>query len=99
MPNLNLVEVSAHSIFSASQTKTEVSMERILAALGLAAGGSETDVLIAINSLLTSSTAIAVAAGLTKDAKSEAIATAVQSAFADRKKIAIAAGKAGDRDR
>lgn len=71
-------------------------MKRLLAALGLAEGGSEDDVLVAINSLLTSSTAIAVAAGLTKDAKSEAIATAVQSAFADRKKIAIAAGKNED---
>ena len=69
-------------------------MKRLLAALGLSEGGSEDDVLVAINSLLTSSTALAVAAGLTKDAKSEQIALAVQSAFADRKKIAIAAGKA-----
>lgn len=96
VPNLDLFEVSAHSIFSAAQPTTEVSMKRLLAALGLAEGGSEDDVLVAINSLLTSSTAIAVAAGLTKDAKSEAIATAVQSAFADRKKIAIAAGKKED---
>lgn len=94
IPNLDLFEVSAHTIFSAAQTTTEVSMKRLLAALGLSEGGSEDDVLVAINSLLTSSTAIAVAAGLTKDAKSEAIATAVHSAFADRKKIAIAAGKA-----
>lgn len=94
IPNLDLFEISAHSIFSAAQTTTEVSMKRLLAALGLAEGGSEDDVLVAINSLLTSSTAIAVAAGLTKDAKSEAIATAVHTAFADRKKIAIAAGKA-----
>ncbi len=92
-PNLDLGEVSAHSIFSAAN-RTEVSMKQILAALELADGASESDVLIAINSLLTSSTAIAVAAGLTKDAKSEAIATAVQSAIADRKKIAIAAGQA-----
>ena len=68
-------------------------MKQILAALGLAEGGSENDVLSAINSLLTSSTAIAVAAGLTKDAKSDAIAVAVQTAIADRKKIAIAAGQ------
>ena len=95
VPNLDLIEISAHSIFSAAQT-TEVSMKRLLAALGLAEGGSEDDVLVAINSLLTSSTAIAVAAGLTKDAKSEAIATAVHTAFADRKKIAIAAGKKED---
>lgn len=95
VPNLDLFEISAHSIFSAAQT-TEVSMKRLLAALGLAEGGSEDDVLVAINSLLTSSTAIAVAAGLTKDAKSEAIATAVHTAFADRKKIAIAAGKKED---
>ncbi|MFK3690408.1 phage protease [Agrobacterium tumefaciens] len=96
VPNLDLFEISAHSIFSAAQPTTEVSMKRLLAALGLAEGGSEDDVLVAINSLLTSSTAIAVAAGLTKDAKSEAIATAVQSAFADRKKIALAAGKKED---
>lgn len=94
VPNLDLFEVSAHSIFSAVQTPTEVPMKRILAALGLTEGGSEDDVLVAINSLLTSSTALALAAGLTKDAKSEAIAIAVQSAFADRKKIAVAAGKA-----
>lgn len=96
VPNLDLFEVSAHSIFSTRNTEPEVSMKKVLAALGLADGGSEDDVLIAINSLLTSSTAIAVAAGLTKDAKSEAIATAVQSAFADRKKIALAAGKKED---
>lgn len=91
-PNLNLTEVSAHSLFSAKPT-TEAPMKQILAALGLSEGSSETDVLTAINSLLTSSTAIAVAAGLTKDAKSEEIAVAVQSIFADRKKIAIAAGQ------
>lgn len=68
-------------------------MKRVLAALGLADGTSEDDVLTAVNSLLTSSTAIATAAGLTKDAKSEQVMTAVQSAFADRKKIAIAAGQ------
>lgn len=96
VPNLDLFEISAHSIFSTRNTEPEVSMKKVLAALGLADGGSEDDVLVAINSLLTSSTAIAVAAGLTKDAKSEAIATAVQSAFADRKKIAIAAGKKED---
>ncbi len=95
VPNLNLSEVSAHSIFSAAPT-TEVSMKKVLAALGLSEGGSEDDVIVAINSLLTSSTAIAVAAGLTKDAKSEAVALAVQSAIADRKKIAIAAGQKED---
>lgn len=94
IPNLDLFEVSAHSVFSATQPKTEVSMKRLLAALGLSEGGSEDDVLVAINSLLTSSTALALAAGLTKDAKSEEISLAVHSAFADRKKIAIAAGKA-----
>lgn len=92
-PNLDMAEVSAHSIFSAA-TPNEVSMKRVLAALGLADGTSEDDALIAINSLLTSSTAIAVAAGLTNDAKSDAIAVAVQTVFADRKRIAIAAGQA-----
>jgi phage I-like protein len=90
-PNLVMAEVSAHSIFQ--QAHEEETMKQILAALGLAEGASENDVLVAINSYLTSSTAIAAAAGLTKDAKSEAILTAVQSAFADRKKIAIAVGK------
>nr|WP_298099754.1 phage protease [uncultured Shinella sp.] len=89
-PNLVMSEVSAHSIFQKAQ---EEPMKRVLAALGLAEGASEDDVLVAINSYLTSSTAIAVAAGLTKDAKSDAILTAVQSAFADRKKIAVAVGK------
>lgn len=90
-PNLNMAEVSAHSVFH--RTHKEEPMDKLIAALGLAEGASEADVLTAVNSLLTSSTAIAVAAGLTKDAKSEAILTAVQSAVADRKKIAIAAGK------
>jgi len=89
-PNLVMSEVSAHSIFPQAQ---EEPMKRLLAALGLAEGASEDDALVAINSYLTSSTAIAVAAGLTRDAKSDAILTAVQSAFADRKKIAIAVGK------
>ncbi|OJF90639.1 hypothetical protein AX761_23355 [Rhizobium sp. 58] len=91
-PNLDMAEVSAHSFFHAKHNE-EAPMKLILAALGLAEGGSENDVLIAINSLLTSSTAIATAAGLTKDAKSDAIAVAVQTAIADRKKIAIAAGQ------
>lgn len=95
VPNLHMAEVAAHSFFSA-KTNEEASMKNILAALGLAEGASENDVLIAINSLLTSSTAIAAAAGLTKDAKSDAVATAVQTAFADRKKIAIAAGQKED---
>lgn len=90
-PNLVMAEVSAHSIFQAAHE--EETMKNILAALGLAEGASEADALVAINSYLTSSTAIAAAAGLTRDAKSEAILTAVQSAFADRKKIAIAVGK------
>ncbi|WP_440410637.1 phage protease [Neorhizobium petrolearium] len=94
-PNLNLPEVTAHSIFSAT-ANTEVSMKKVLAALGLSEGTGEYDVLAAINSLLTSSTAIAVAAGLTKDAKSEAVLAAVQSTVADRKKIAIAAGQKED---
>lgn len=95
VPNVNLAEVSAHTIFHQAAHEGET-MKKVLAALGLAEGASEEDVLVAINSLLTSSTAIAVAAGLTKDAKSDAIATAVQTVFADRKKIAIAAGKKED---
>lgn len=94
VPNLDMVEISAHSVFQSQPHQTEVTMKRVLAALGLAEGTSEDDVLTAVNSLLTSSTAIAAAAGLTKDAKSEQIQLAVQSAFADRKKIAIAAGQA-----
>lgn len=91
VPNINMAEVSAHTIFH--QAHEGDPMKRVLAALGLAEGASEDDALVAVNSLLTGSTAIAVAAGLTKDARSEAIATAVQTAFADRRKIAIAAGQ------
>ncbi len=40
-PNLDLGEVSAHSIFSAAN-QAEVSMKQILAALSLADGASET---------------------------------------------------------
>ncbi|CAD7055417.1 hypothetical protein RHAB21_00713 [Pseudorhizobium halotolerans] len=94
VPNINMAEVSAHTIFQ--QPPQEENMKKVIAALGLADGAGEDDVLVAINSLLTSSTAIAAAAGLTKDAKSDAIATAVQTAFADRKKIAIAAGQKED---
>ncbi|WP_428429529.1 phage protease [Pararhizobium sp.] len=90
-PNLHMAEVSAHSVF---RSTNEVPMKNILAALGLADGASEADVLTAINSLLTSSTAIAVAAGLTKDAAPAVVLTAVNSAFADRKAIATATGKA-----
>jgi phage I-like protein len=93
VPNLDMIEVSAHSVFNFQPPTTEVPMKRVLAALGLADGTGEDDVLTAVNSLLTSSTAIATAAGLSKDAKSEQVMTAVQSAFADRKKIAIAAGQ------
>ncbi|WP_188134506.1 phage protease [Rhizobium sp. RU35A] len=97
-PNLDIPEVAAHSFFQQASTG-DLPMKQVLAALGLAEGASENDALIAINSLLTSSTAIAAAAGLTKDAKSEEILAAVNSAFADRAALAQIVGKpaaAGD---
>ena len=89
-PNLNgLAELSAHSVFQQTpNSNNEDNMDELLAALGLETGASEDDVLIAVNSLLTGASAIAVAAGLAKDAKPEEVLTAVQSAFADRDAVA-----------
>jgi hypothetical protein len=70
------------------------SMDKILAALGLAKGTNEDGVVAAINAHLTSSTAIAKAAGLTEAAKGEEILAAVNSLVTDRAKLAQAAGLA-----
>ena len=89
-PNLyDLAELSAHSVFQQTpNSNNEDNMDKLLAALGLKTGASEDDVLLAVNSLLTGASAIAVAAGLAKDAKPDEVLTAVQSAFADRDAVA-----------
>lgn len=90
-PAVDMVAVSASTLLP-STSSTGDSMDKILAALGLQAGTNEDGVIAAINSLLTSSTAIAQAAGLTKDATSEQVLAAVKVAFGDKKTIATAAG-------
>lgn len=90
-PNLDLVAVAASAFFPLNN-QTGDSMDKILAALGLAKGTNEDGVIAAINSMLTSSTAIARAAGLTDTAKPDEILAAVNSIVADRGKFAQAAG-------
>lgn len=75
VPNLDLAAVAA----SADLNQQEETMEQIALALGLPQGASEADILAAINSVLTSTAAMAVVVGLDKTAKPEAILTAVQS--------------------
>ncbi|MEI9410718.1 phage protease [Mesorhizobium salmacidum] len=91
-PNLDLVAVAASALFNSNENGA--SMDKILAALGLAKGTNEDGVVAAINAHLTSSTAIAKAAGLTETAKSEEILAAVNTIVADRTKFAQAAGLA-----
>lgn len=76
VPNLDLAAVAA----SAQSTNQEENMDKIALALGLAQGASEGEILAAINSVLTSTAAMAVAVGLDKSAKPDAILTAVQAA-------------------
>lgn len=78
-PNFDLTEVAASAHNSHTRNKT---MDEILAALGLAAGSGESEVLSAINAMLDNSTAIASAVGLDKGAKPADILTAVNSAVA-----------------
>ncbi|SDA39205.1 phage protease [Mesorhizobium qingshengii] len=92
-PNLDLIAVAASALFPLNN-QTGDSMDKILAALNLAKGTNEDDVVAAINSYLTSSTAIAKAAGLTDTAKPDEIVAAVNSIVADRTKFAEAAGLA-----
>lgn len=89
-PNLDLVAVAASALFPSNENGA--SMDKILAALGLAKGTNEDGVVAAINAHLTSSTAIARAAGLTETAKPEDVVTAINSIVADRAKFAQAAG-------
>lgn len=90
-PALELATVAASALFP-KETDEGNDMDKILTALGLPAGSDETAVLSAIHALLTSSTAMARAAGLTDKAKPGEVQAAVLSALADRSKIAVAAG-------
>lgn len=78
-PNLDLAAVAASTTFSTEETPM---LKNIALALGLAEAASEADILTAINSSLTSASAIAVAAGLPATAKGTEVLTAVQSAAA-----------------
>jgi len=92
-PNLDLVAVAASALLNVNN-QTGDSMDKILAALGLAKGTNEDGVVAAINAHLTSSTVIAKAAGLTETANGEQILAAVNSLVTDRTKFAKAAGLA-----
>ncbi|MER8439555.1 phage protease [Mesorhizobium sp. M1312] len=94
-PNLDLVAVAASALFPLNNP-TGDSMEKILAALGLAKGTTEDSVVAAINTMQTSSKAIAKAAGLAETANQAEILTAVNSIVSDRTKLAAAAGLAAD---
>lgn len=76
-PALDLAQVAASAAFSIDEPSEEgASMDKILAALGLAAGSGEDAVLSAINKLLTANTAVALAAGLQEGATSEEVIAA-----------------------
>jgi phage I-like protein len=94
-PNLDLVAVAASTLFSATNP-TGDSMDKILAALGLATGTNDAGVVDAINALRTSSSTIAKLAGLADTAKPADITAAVEAMSADRKKVAEAAGLKAD---
>ncbi|MER9851240.1 phage protease [Mesorhizobium sp. M0106] len=93
-PNLDLVAVAASALLHPETEQNGESMDKILVALGLATGTTDAGVIAAINALLTSSTAIAKAAGLTETAKPDEILAAVNSIVADRVRFAEAAGLA-----
>ena len=82
---------AAHPFSQTDRTKT---MDKILAALGLAKDSGEDAALSALNALLTANTALATALGLGKDAKPADIQAAALSAVSDRKKLVDAAGVA-----
>ncbi len=89
-PALDLTAVAASARFATRETD----MDKIAAALGLAAGSGEDAILAALNTQLAASTAIARAAGLADGAKPADVQAAVAAAFADRGKVATAAGLA-----
>lgn len=93
-PNLDLVAVAASALFTSNENGA--SMDKILAALGLAKGTNEDGVVAAINAHLTSSTALAKAAGLTETAKPAEILTAVNAITADLAKFAKICGLKAD---
>lgn len=94
-PNLDLVAVAASALLPANN-QTGDSMDKILAALGLAKGTNEDVIATAINTLRSSCAAIAKAAGLAETAKQDDVLAAVNSIVADRGKLAQAAGLPAD---
>jgi len=89
-PALDLEQVAAAASFTTQGTN----MEKIIAALGLAAGSTEDAVLAKLNAFATSVSAIAVAAGLPATAVPADVKAAAVLAFSDRKAFAVAAGQA-----
>lgn len=76
-PALDLAQVAASADFSIDEPSEEgASMDKIIAALGLAAGSGEDAVLSAITNLQSTVAAVALAAGVKRDASSDEIVTA-----------------------
>ncbi len=90
------VDTLAASAYFPKLSEEGKPMEKILTALGLAEGSGEDAVLSAINTLLTSASAVAAAAGLKADAKPADVEAAVKAAFADRTKLVEAVGLKAD---
>ena len=91
-PNFDLVAVAASSLLNLPTTENGESMDKILAALGLPAGTTEDNVVVAITAMKSSGIALAKAAGLADAAKTDDVLAAVTAAFSDRKTIAQAVG-------
>lgn len=89
-PNFDLVAVAASSLLQLPTTENGESMDKILAALGLPAGTTEDNVVVAITAMKSSGIALAKAAGLADTAKTDDVLAAVTAAFADRNTIAVA---------
>lgn len=76
-PALDLVQVAASAAFSIDeQSEEEDPMDKILNALGLAAGSGEDAALSAIASLKTAASTVALAAGLKADASTDEVVAA-----------------------
>ena len=81
------IEAFSASAKSFSQPDRNNDMDKILAALGLAAGSGEDAILAALNVLLGMNVALAAALGLKDDAEPAEIQAAALAAVADRKRL------------
>jgi phage I-like protein len=95
-PGLDLEQVALSAFFTFTDTNenTGETMKKLFAALGLAEGTSEDAAVVAVQSLMTGISALAVMSGLTPAAKIDDVVLAVQSTTAHAKAVALAAGLA-----